>query len=154
ECLLLELKENTYLSSSFPQWEQRALDSNWRRAVSYLVRKFFFPHREEACARKKAELEEQLQINTFIVAVSKGFNPYDVLKPDSFNLRQWERMLHLHASESFGDVNFFAPDVNATGTILLRSTFNASTTFWPVSTPIRAPNPHDALFSNAFPPQC
>ncbi|KNZ56145.1 hypothetical protein VP01_2485g2, partial [Puccinia sorghi] len=43
ECFLLDSKKNTHLCRGFLQWNQRALNTHWRRTLSYLLSQFFFP---------------------------------------------------------------------------------------------------------------
>ncbi|KNZ44347.1 uncharacterized protein VP01_9254g1, partial [Puccinia sorghi] len=65
---------------------------------------------EDVCAAQKANLEEQTRVTSIVAAVAKKFNPSNILKLEGSNLRQWERMLWLHASERFGNTDFFAPE--------------------------------------------
>lgn len=55
-------------------------------------------------------MDKQSRITTIVAAVSKRFNPEDILKTDRPNLQQWEHILRVHASERFGDPNFFTPE--------------------------------------------
>jgi hypothetical protein len=66
--------------------------------------------RDKYCIRRKADLEEQTRVTAIIAAVSKRIKDDEVLKPDGSNLRQWERMLCVHASECFGNSDYFSTD--------------------------------------------
>ncbi|KNZ55792.1 uncharacterized protein VP01_2580g3 [Puccinia sorghi] len=89
-----------------------------------------FRDRESALAVQKAGLEEQTRVTTIVAAVVKCFNPANVLKPNGSNLRQWERMLRLHASERFGNADFFSPEdntnTNASEEKIVRGIINSS----------------------------
>ena len=63
--------------------------------------------RDKHRVRRKADLEEQTRITSIVTAVSKRFKDNDILQPDGTNLRQWERALCIHASEQFGNPDFF-----------------------------------------------
>ncbi|KNZ64546.1 uncharacterized protein VP01_1016g2 [Puccinia sorghi] len=76
---------------------QREDDQLWRQ-------------REESRAQRKADLEEQSRVTAIVTAVSKRFGESDILKPDGSNLRQWELLLRLRASERFGNPNFYTPE--------------------------------------------
>ncbi|KNZ54118.1 uncharacterized protein VP01_303g6 [Puccinia sorghi] len=57
-----------------------------------------------------SNLEEQTRVTTIVAAVVKRFNPANILKPDGSNLRQRKHMHQLHASERFGNTDFFSPE--------------------------------------------
>jgi hypothetical protein len=67
---------------------------------------------DEARNRRKLDLDEQSRVATIVAAVSKRFSKDDILKPDSSNLHQWERMLCLHASKRFGNPDYYTPNEN------------------------------------------
>ncbi|PLW55273.1 hypothetical protein PCANC_10560 [Puccinia coronata f. sp. avenae] len=64
-------------------------------------------HQDEYCARRKADLDKQSHIMAIIASVAKHFWPEDILKPNGSNIRQWERMVWLHAAERFSDPDVF-----------------------------------------------
>ncbi|PLW36539.1 hypothetical protein PCASD_06430 [Puccinia coronata f. sp. avenae] len=65
---------------------------------------------DNAHNRRKLDLDKKTPVATIVVAVFKRFSKDNILKPNGSNLRQWERMLCLHASKRFGNPDYFTPN--------------------------------------------
>jgi hypothetical protein len=86
--------------------------------------------KEDEKAKRRAELEEQTQIASTVASVVRRMSDDDILQPDGSNLRRWERMLSMHASEQFQDPDFYCPkeevEANETHEKIARGIINTS----------------------------